>query len=168
MININKPRKSCRCEPFLRCESDSLSVADLVTIITLRVSCGKIFTVSSSCTDTWCRLWESTWARIFEQDGRIVYGKQTDWKRIEKANERFLEGKHLSLSFIHPFAILFLSVCYPFVVRLLSFCDLILFLSFLGFQLWMAPRHIRYFLIWHEILYKEVIYEWFNTHWWRE
>ena len=44
------------------------------------------------------------------------------------------EGKILRRkeSFIRPFSIPFLSVCYPF---LLSFCDPILFLSFLGFQL---------------------------------
>ena len=136
MININKPRKSCRCEPFLRCECDSLSVADLVTIITLRVSCGKIFTVSSSCTDTWCRLWESTWARIFEQDGRIVNGKQTDWKRIEKGLSSFYLTFAIRFqSFFCP--ILFLSVSYPFgshpfSIRFLFFCDHILWLWIFG------------------------------------
>ena len=31
--------------------------------------------------------------------------------------------------------ILYLSVCYPFAIRYLSFCDLILYISILGFQL---------------------------------
>ena len=57
---------------------------------------------------------------------RIANGQKKDSKRIEKGQQtnRKRIGKGFS------------SFFYPFSIRFLFFCDPILFLSFLGFQLW--------------------------------